>query len=156
MDALEPKGNFGALVVGACWMIYIIGNKVYSDIRERKKNKENDGAESSLMKSLNEALKNATDRGHTAQARADDYATKLAEMSVKVGQLETRLEFMTVARDKADEECAESRELIEAMLIEDRNKQRTINDLVAMNQKLLKYSDIPTVPPPPAIPPEST
>lgn len=147
MDIFETvKNNGGALAVGALWMLYVIGDKVWKDAQERKKTKETDKAEGSLIGNLAEALKNAQERGLNDRTRADDYAIKYADLSAEVGTLRAKLEFAEKRAERAEEEVEELRDTVETLVIENRNKDKSINQLVDLNRKLLR--SMGTTPPP--------
>lgn len=149
MDILDAiRNNVGALSVGALWMIYILGDKVWKDNQDRKKTKNTDGVENSLMKSLTESREAATKQAETERTRADALSSKVSELSLQVGQLTAKLEYSEKGRTEAEEEVEEMKETVEALVIENRNKDKSISELVDLNRKLLRSvgSPLPVIP----------
>lgn len=149
MDIIDAiRNNGGALGVGALWMIYILGDKVWKDTQDRKKTKDTDKIESSLMKSLSESLANATKQAEAERTRADALGSKATELSLQVGQLSAKLEYTEKGKTEAEEKVEEMQETVEALVIENRNKDKSITELVDLNRKLLRSvgSPVPVIP----------
>lgn len=139
MELLEAiKGNLGALAVGAAWMLYVVGDKILRDKQERKQQADTVKGAGSLIEQLNKSLQDAIRLHNAERERADKMADKVSDLGMKVGQLESALKHAEEGKARVEEEVHQLRASVERLVIEARNKDKSIAELVDLNRKILR------------------
>lgn len=131
------KDNVGAMLVGALWAIYTLADKVWRDHADRRRMTNNDNTSVSLVDQLTVALKNATELASSERNRADGLAKEVNQLSIRIGSLEAKLERAEHDRDRVMAEVETSRQGYTDLVLEIRNREKTIKELVALNRQIL-------------------
>lgn len=132
------KNNIGALVVGALWMLYVIGDRILRDRMERKAQTTQVTGAGNLISQLNTSLQDTIRLHATERDRADRMAEKVSELSIQVGKLESALKHAEDTRDRLQIEVTAMKSTVEELAVAVRNKDKSIAELVDLNRKILK------------------
>ena len=139
MEFIEAiRNNLGALAVGAAWMLYVIGDKVLRDKQDRKQQADTVKGAGSLIEQLNKSLQDAIRLHNSERERADKMADKVSQLGIKVGQLESALKHAEEGKARVEEEVHQLRSSVERLVVEARNKDKSIAELVDLNRKILR------------------
>lgn len=140
------KTNMGGLVVGALWMIYAIGDKVLRDKTSRKSGDQEVKGTGGLIDQLNASLRDAISLHKMERERADAMANKVAELSAEVASMKATLKFTEERKEALESEVKSLRCTVEQLVIEARNKDRSITELVELNRKMLRSMGAASIP----------
>jgi septal ring factor EnvC (AmiA/AmiB activator) len=132
------KSNMGALVVGALWMIYVIGDRLLRDKVDRRAQTTAVNGTGNLISQLNTSLQDAIRLGTTERDRADKLSDKVSDLSIQVGKLESALLHAEDTRDRLQTEVKQLRATVEELAVTVRNKDKSIAELVDLNRKILR------------------
>lgn len=134
-------GGSGAVGV---WAVYSIVRKLYNENKQRE---AIDTANTDTIKSLRQMHVESQEVIRNERDRADAYAKKLQEFSEVMGQTKAELKHAQEHRDALTLEVVDFKQTIAQLVEENRNKDRSINELVDMNRKLLRVlSPRPAIP----------
>ena len=132
------KENVGGLVIGGLWLMYAFSDKFIRDKQDRKAQADNVKGAGSLIEQLNKSLQDAIKLSASERERADKMAEKVSDLSVKVGQLESALSHAEAGKARMEKEVESLRGTVEQLVVEARNKDRSITELVDLNRKILR------------------
>lgn len=119
-------------------MSYAWYNRFMSDRTTRKAGEQEVSGSGILIKQLNHSLQDSIKLNQAERARADEMATKVSNLSIKIGSLEAALKHSQEQRADMHAEVTRLRTAVEQLVVENRNKDRSITELVALNRKLLR------------------
>ena len=131
-------GTVGAITVGALWGVYVLADKIRRDSRDRKKQADADTTENSLHAQLSQSLSAANATITQERDRADKLTKEVGELSNKVGRQEVQLEHANKTISSLEKTVERLRGTVEELVFENRNKDRSITELVALNKQLLR------------------
>lgn len=143
MDILQALRNdpgtlLGALLVGGLWALYAIGQKIFADLRNNRQQASVDKGTSELVAAIRQDRDEANKAAKEDQERADRFARENMELSIDLGGLRADLRHEREARAEMKEKLDRATLHIEQLVVENRNKDRSITELVRQNRQILK------------------
>lgn len=128
----------GALIIGALWGLTTIGNQIRESRRNQRTQSLVDAGSATLNTNLQKAYESQTVTLREERDRADRLANAMTEVSVELGQLRASLRYVTEDRDETRQEVLRLKETIEQLVVENRNKDKSITQLVSVNRQILR------------------
>jgi chromosome segregation ATPase len=134
----DPGTLFGALLTGGLWALYAIYDKLIGDSRNRRQQAGVDKGTTELIASLRTDRDEANQKEREEQERADRFARENMELSIDLGGLRADLRHSQEARAELKEKLDRATAHIEQLVVEIRNKDRSITELVKQNRQILR------------------
>lgn len=139
MDILQSlKNDPGALVVGGLWALYAIWQTIRQNFRDNRQQSSVDKGTAELVAALRLSESEANRKEREEQERADRFARENMELSIDLGGLRSDLKHSHEARAEQKEKLDRATAHIEQLVVEIRNKDRSITELVRQNRQILK------------------
>lgn len=128
----------GALIVGAFWGLYVIGQQIYNTRLQNRKQGSVDSASSVLIGNLQKGMNEFAAASRDERERADRLSQNLNDMSQEMGSLRAELRHANEDRVELKQEVALLTSQVEQLVVEIRNKDKSIESLVDLNRKILR------------------
>ncbi len=132
------RNDAGALIVGGAWAIYVVAGHVMQNYRNVKRQELVDHGATALLASLQAMATAANGLAQEERARADRLTRENMELNAEIGSLRSDLKHCTEVRVTAVAGLTQAQDTIESLVVEIRNKDQSISQLVDLNRKLLQ------------------
>lgn len=132
------KESPSGVLVGVAWALYVIVTHIAQNVRNSRQQSLVDRGSSSLVTSLQTMATNANTIAQQERDRADRLTRESMELNAEIGALRSDLTHCREARADATAKLTQAEEVIEQLVVENRNKDQSITQLVELNKHLLR------------------